>query len=726
MRRSSLLCCIAFASLVLSCPDALAAIGDDAVGMNAHVPAPAVVDLIADLGAKWMRVDNNWFEQPNPCGSNITFIAPLDTAVSHAKTRGLSVFMTLAYTPPCASQGNTDSTNNNDPPNPALWAQYVRKAVAHYRPMGVRHYGLWNEANLSGFWESNAAEYVSRVVVPGIPAVKQGCSDAGFSDCLALGPELAHVGDYDKFMVSTLNAMKAASAKFDILTHHNYLGFDHYVWEGDTFVNGLDDRRFPFTRRSLLDVLKDTGHAPGGVPDTEVWISETGYHCKPATDAAQMAKQASYYMRVIDEQLKRAWYTNSFFYEILDSGDQLDGFGITRKEGSTYTKKPAYDALKARIAKEPALSGGPKTQCSDGKDNDADGKVDMADPGCKDGSDDNESDDPPPPQKPQVVSLPAPSVALDASLLDWGAAQFASIKSPDDYVSAQTPPGDANDLSARFASLWDADALYLAVEVTDDKHVNTKSGEEIWQGDSVQVAFDVDRSGGTPYDDKDDYEMGWASTSGGSKSWVWKAPPGSSAKGGAFAINRSGTKTTYEVKIPASEIGVHKIADGLAIGFSLLVNDDDGSGRDGYIEWSSGIGQFKSPEEFGEIVFKSTAPPADGGAGAGGTGGGGGTGGAGASGGTGGAKPDAAAGSGASAGAGGSPGTDGSAGAAADGGPGGAAGSTPFSNFDEGADSSGGGCGCRAAGERASGGAVLLLAAVAIAARRRRARACVS
>jgi hypothetical protein len=39
----------------------------------------------------------------------------------------------------------------------------------------------------------------------------------------------------------------------------------------------------------------------------------------------------------------------------------------------------------------------PPAQCEDGVDNDGDGKVDLADPGCASATDDNESDDPPPP-----------------------------------------------------------------------------------------------------------------------------------------------------------------------------------------------------------------------------------------------------------------------------------------------------------------------------------------
>src|SRR6185503_6636994 len=39
----------------------------------------------------------------------------------------------------------------------------------------------------------------------------------------------------------------------------------------------------------------------------------------------------------------------------------------------------------------------PPKQCADGLDNDGDGKIDLADPGCATASDDNEADDPPPP-----------------------------------------------------------------------------------------------------------------------------------------------------------------------------------------------------------------------------------------------------------------------------------------------------------------------------------------
>ena len=595
---------------LMCAPLAHAAPGDNQVGINTHVPSTAVVDLAVELGVHWIRVDNDWVGQTNPCSGSIGFIAPLDTAVSYAIANGIDVYMTLAYTPACASTGNGDGmSTRNDVPDPALYGSYVRQSVAHYRAMGVTHFGLWNEANLGGFWEGNAAQYVSNVVTPGIANIATGCADAGSSDCLALGPDLAHVGDFDVFLEDTLNAMTGAGLAFDILTHHIYQDFWTQIWDGDQFVNALDMRRFSFTRRSLLDVLTDTGYAPNGVPTIEMWLTETGHHCMPATDAAEMARQADFYMNVIDEQLIRSWYTNSFFYEILDSGDQLDGFGITRSNGDgTYFRKPAFTALMNRIATEPELQGGGSTQCADGEDNDGDLLVDLDDPGCADADDDDESDDPPPDEPERLVALPAGTIAIDGSLDDWTDEAWIAITSPDDFVSSDTPPGDADDLSARFAARWDTGSLYLAIEVTDNAHDNSNAPADIWQSDSLQAAFDTARNGGSGYDDTDDYELGWALVDTAPTAYRWHAPVGAAASATDYAIVRSATTTRYELRRPAAELGQSGLADGQRLGFTLLVNDDDGAGRTGWIEWTPGIGQFKAPDDFGEIALLTEAP----------------------------------------------------------------------------------------------------------------------
>lgn len=381
---------------------------ENAVGVNTHIPATDVVELVADLGAKWSRVDNNWLQHTDPCSDDIGWLPALDQTVLDAQAMGVSVYMTLAYTPPCASVFDTDGEPNNDVPLTSLWENYVRQAVAHYRAMGVTHYGMWNEPNIH-FWEGTAQEYVDVIVVPGMDAVELGCSDAGFTDCMVLGPDLAHIGDYDVFLEDVIDRMDAQGAQFDIFTHHIYQGHDTPVYAGDAFLNALIDRRFPFTRRSLLNVLADTGHMNGDEPEWEIWITETGYHAQPPIDTGEMDYQEKHVMWTIDEQLQRDWWNNTFFYEILDSGDDLDGFGITRRntDGSFFLK-PAYLSLADRIANEPQLNG-TLTQCNDGEDNDGDDLVDLDDPGCVDAADDDESDDPGPTPTPTVEPTPEPT-----------------------------------------------------------------------------------------------------------------------------------------------------------------------------------------------------------------------------------------------------------------------------------------------------------------------------
>jgi hypothetical protein len=115
-----------------------------------------------------------------------------------AQMRGLRVFMTLAYTPdwvPRVSRTRSDSYGGSDEPlGSSEWVAFVDAIVRRMRPLGVTHFGLWNEANLDGFWEEAAGldAWIDKIVLPGAEAVHAACGD-----CRVLGPELANVGESD-------------------------------------------------------------------------------------------------------------------------------------------------------------------------------------------------------------------------------------------------------------------------------------------------------------------------------------------------------------------------------------------------------------------------------------------------------------------------------------------------------------------------------------------------
>ncbi len=63
-------------------------------------------------------------------------------------------------------------------------------------------------------------------------------------------------------------------------------------------------------------------------------------------------------------------------------------------------------------------------------------------------------------------------------------------------------------------------------------------------------------------------------------------------------------ETIYEALISWSDLAPLTASEGAKIGFSMLVNDNDGQGRKGWIELTPGIGTGKDPSQFAVLVLQ--------------------------------------------------------------------------------------------------------------------------
>jgi len=92
-----------------------------------------------------------------------------------------------------------------------------------------------------------------------------------------------------------------------------------------------------------------------------------------------------------------------------------------------------------------------------------------------------------------VRALPSGDLTLDGDLTEWTAAGWVAVAAPVDFRQDGSRPvaDDAADLSARLAARWTSEALWFAVEVTDDVHQEGSADELLWRGDSLQLAFDI-------------------------------------------------------------------------------------------------------------------------------------------------------------------------------------------------------------------------------------------
>jgi hypothetical protein len=531
------------------------------VGVNAHRPTVDQLDALAELGVEWVRVDANWLQlEPN---EGQYAWGEMDRIVDEATARGLKVMMTLAYAPAWASSGGGDNIATNDVPRPGTYARFVEAAVRHYTPRGVRHFGIWNEPNLPQFWEGSLDQYVDLVLRPGADAVRNTCAD-----CLVLGPDLAGVGPWRDYLAGVL---ERAGDAFDIIAHHNYSSPQELrrQWVCDDFAHSIDsgDDVVCFYKPGLRQVLDQAGW------QGQVWITETGYRADPWDSADEQQRQVTYARVVLEKQLATPWWTNTFFYELTDCRPAqpdcpIDGYGLTRRVrepdetwADNFVVKPVFHWLRDELADNPAW---------------------------------REDRMPPPEREPRItttIEAPRrPEGAPDGALGDWDDDGCVVLTQ---YETVGRLREGGADLSARACAAWSAGALWLSVDVEDEQHANDRNDDTLWQGDSVQFAIDVDADGGEGYDE-DDREVTVALSGGVTRLFAQQGR----LDGMTGAVVRSGQRTRYELRIAVSDL-----SEGDVFRASFLVNDADGDTRDGWLEWTTGIGRAKRPADFGTITL---------------------------------------------------------------------------------------------------------------------------
>ncbi len=159
------------------------------------------------------------------------------------------------------------------------------------------------------------------------------------------------------------------------------------------------------------------------------------------------------------------------------------------------------------------------------------------------------------------------------------------------------------DLSARVSLGLDKEHLLVKVAVQDDKHLQPHKPAQMWKGDSVQVALAIPDTNGS-------WELGFAqSDSGEVINHCWRAPVGFSREyAKTIRVTTKQTKggITYLARLPFDGFGVTpKLLRTKAIRVNLLVNDDDGGGREGFCFIAPGFGFGKTqPEMWPQISFE--------------------------------------------------------------------------------------------------------------------------
>jgi hypothetical protein len=195
------------------------------------------------------------------------------------------------------------------------------------------------------------------------------------------------------------------------------------------------------------------------------------------------------------------------------------------------------------------------------------------------------------------VAAAGPVPLTDDGEVDWAAmtkrpTMHVPGNEEDVHVLGTATGENTVDVTADVSLAYDDEALYFAADVTDDQHHAT-AGKGMWQADNIQLAGAADGYGP---------EIGFSHAEGESHVVRWRA---GQARAGPDAIDletsREGEVTTYRARIPWEALYPETPSAGDAVPFSFLINESDGEGRVGWVEWTPGIGELKSADPLGSI-----------------------------------------------------------------------------------------------------------------------------
>ena len=191
---------------------------------------------------------------------------------------------------------------------------------------------------------------------------------------------------------------------------------------------------------------------------------------------------------------------------------------------------------------------------------------------------------------------------VDGDLREWAERAALELGGAGDSVKVEKDYGGREDCSARVMVGWDAQRFYLAAEVTDDVPYQQEDGYQMWQGDCIQLAFRDGPPNREAGYDGTEFEVGLTRAPNGPLVFQWM-PAGEPLSDGKLAVVRQDNVTRYEAAVPWTALGVATPGAGKRISWSLTVNDNDGEGFRGWLEWTPGVCGSKDSSEFGWLTL---------------------------------------------------------------------------------------------------------------------------
>ena len=208
-------------------------------------------------------------------------------------------------------------------------------------------------------------------------------------------------------------------------------------------------------------------------------------------------------------------------------------------------------------------------------------------------------------------------IAIDGDLSEWRAAPIylgkpgahdvaplvASPANERDKINGTMRDKDVagwswrgpSDLSATLYLTWDDNFLYIAADVDDDVHFQPYAEAYLYMADSLQLGVDPDN------DNSLRVELQCAKTPTGDLVYA-RGPVDVD-----FVAREKEGGMVYELALPAETLGLH-LEPGRLFGVNVVLNDNDGDGRKGWLDLTEGMARGKNPAKFVDFLLVGEEP----------------------------------------------------------------------------------------------------------------------
>lgn len=208
---------------------------------------------------------------------------------------------------------------------------------------------------------------------------------------------------------------------------------------------------------------------------------------------------------------------------------------------------------------------------------------------------------------PFVVKTDTPISAeeFDGDISDWENAYPIYFGRIDGDVTDSNTWQNA-DCAGRAFFKWDSEHLYVLVDIYDERYLQTFTGGNLWQGDSIQISIDGDNCKQIGSYSTEDYEFGFSQTAYGNEFYSWYAPK--TVDNGVvdwFKVIRNDDQhfSRYMIAMNKDVIPTIKLEEGAKYGMNIAMNDNDYLNREDMFQLTLGTADQKSPGFYVDFEF---------------------------------------------------------------------------------------------------------------------------